>query len=240
MEQLRQPQGGLSTLLKLIPIYLQLSQGQMEDLISLLSELSGTPIVIEMTSKSLDLEPLTPEIPYELRIKDLIKCLIEDPEDDPVLFIPIIDLHIARLKKAHLLCVAVSAIIQNEWEGGTDLEDIGKFLQAWALEPHRDNPMPRGMLQALLDTAPNNQGWSPADLLECIFRNAEATDTNEDVVRKLNNLGTSGDSIVLEPTEKTSDAETGLGRIFSRMRTLHDIQRDWLSDEELWLTIPED
>ena len=28
-------------------------------------------------------------------------------------------------------------------------------------------------------------------------------------------------------------------RIFPRMRNLHDVRRDWLSDEELWLAIPE-
>jgi len=111
-------------------------------------------------------------------------------------FIPIIELHIACLEKAHLLCAATSAIIQNKWEGGTDLADIGKFLQAWAPEPYRDKPMLRGSIQALLGTAPNTQGWSPADLSDCIFRNAEATDTEEDIVRTLKSLGSSGDSTV--------------------------------------------
>jgi len=131
------------------------------------------------------------------------------------------------------------AIIQNKWEGGTVLTDIGKFLQALAPEPYRDKPMPRGMIQALLGTAPNTQGWSPAHLSDCIFRNAEATDTEEDLVRKLKSLGTSGDSIIQEPTKKTLGAEPGLVRIFPRMRSLHDIRRDWLSDDELWLAIPE-
>jgi len=111
-----------------------------------------------MTSKWLDLDPQTAEIPYDSRIKDLIECLIEDPEDNPGVYIPIIELHIARLKNAHLLCAATSAIIHNKWEGGTDLADIGKFLQAWAPEPYRNKPMPRGMIQALLGTAPNTQG----------------------------------------------------------------------------------
>jgi len=99
-EQPRQPTGGPPTLLHIIPIYIQLSQGRIDDLTGLVSELSGTPITIEMTSKWLDLEPLAPEIPYESRIKDLIECLTEDPEDNPALFIPIIQLHIARLKKS--------------------------------------------------------------------------------------------------------------------------------------------
>jgi len=37
--------------------------------------------------------------------------------------------------------------------------------------------MPRGMIQALLGTTPNSQGWAPADLSDCIFRNKEDTDT---------------------------------------------------------------
>jgi len=56
----------------------------------------------------------------------LIECLIEDPQDNPAGFIPIIELHIARLEKAQLLCAATSAIIHKKWEGGTDLADIGK------------------------------------------------------------------------------------------------------------------
>jgi len=127
-EQPRQPQGELHNLLKLIPIYLQLSQGRIEDLTGLLSELSGTLITTEMTSKWLDLDPQTAEIPYDSRTKDLIHCLTEDPEDNPAVFMPIIELDIARLEKAHLLCTTTSAIIQNKWEGGTDLADIGKFL----------------------------------------------------------------------------------------------------------------
>ena len=192
-----------------------------------------------MTSKWLDLDPQTAEIHYDSQTKDLIECLPEDPEDNPAVFIPIIELHIACLEKAHLLCAATSAIIQNKWEGGTDLADIGKFLQAWAPEPYRDKPMLRGSIQALLGTAPNTQGWSPADLSDCTFRDVEATDTEEDLVRKLNNLGTSGDSTIQEPTEKTLFAEPTLIRIFPPMRSLHDIWRDWLSDEELWLAIPE-
>ena len=58
------PTGMLLTVLHLIPTYLQLSQGHIEDLTGLLSELSGTPITIEMTSKWLDFEPLVPEIPH--------------------------------------------------------------------------------------------------------------------------------------------------------------------------------
>ena len=49
-EQPGQPTGRLPTLLHLIIIYLQLSQGRIEDLSGLLSELSRTPINIEMTS----------------------------------------------------------------------------------------------------------------------------------------------------------------------------------------------
>jgi len=98
-EQPRQPTGGLPTLLHLIPIDLpsQLSQGQIDDITGLLSELSGTLITIEMTSKWLDLEPLDPATPHGQRTEDLIECLTEDPEDNLTLFIPNIELHIARL-----------------------------------------------------------------------------------------------------------------------------------------------
>jgi len=217
----------------------QLSQGQIEELTGLSSKLSGTLITTEMTCKWLDLEPQTKEIPYDSRIKTLIEGLTEDPEDNPAGFIPTIELHTARLKKAHLLHAAISAIIQQKWAEGTDLKDIGKFLQTWAPEPYRYKPMPKGMIQALLGTAPNSQTWAPADLSDCIFWNTEAADTIDELVRSLNSLGTSGGSTAQEPIEETPEVGLDVLRIFPRMGSLHDTRRDWLSDEELWLAILE-
>jgi len=105
--------------------------------------MSGTPITMEMTCKWLDLDPEMKEIPYDSRTKSLIDGPTEDPEDNPDGFIPIIELHNARLKKAHLLHEATSDLIQQKWVEGTDLEDIGKFLQSWAPEPYRNKPMPK-------------------------------------------------------------------------------------------------
>ena len=145
--------------------------------------MSGTPLTIEMTCKWLDLEPQTKEIPNESQTKKLIDCLSEDSEDHPYGFISIIERHNARLKKAHLLHEATLDIIQQKWIEGTVLEDIGKFLQSWAPEPYRNKPMPKGMIQALLNIAPNSQVWAPIDLSNCIFRNTEATDSIDDLVR---------------------------------------------------------
>jgi len=136
-------------LLQSISVFFHLSQGQIEELTSLLSEMSGTPLTMEMTCKWLDLEPEMKEISHDSRTKKLIDGLTKDPEDYPEGFIPIIELHNARLKKAHLLHEATSDIIQQKWVEGTDLEDIGKFLQSWAPEPYRNKPMPKGMTQAL-------------------------------------------------------------------------------------------
>ena len=157
---------------------------------------------MEMTINWLGLEPHSKEIPQDSQNK-LIDGLSEDPEDHPAGFIIIIERHNARLTKAHLLLEATRDIIQHKWMEGTTLEDIGKFLQSWAPEPYRHKPMPKGMIQALLNITPNSQTWARTDLSNCIFRNTEAI------------------------------------RIFPRMRTLHDIRKDWLSDEELWLAIPE-
>jgi len=126
--------------------------------------MSGTPITMEMTCKWLDLEPQMKEIPYDSRTKNLIDGLTEDPEDNQDGFIPIIALHNARLKKAHLLHEATSDIIQQKWVEGTDLEHIGKFLKSWAPEPYRNKPMPKGMLQALFGITPDSQVWAPTDL----------------------------------------------------------------------------
>ena len=154
--------------------------------------MSGTPITMEMTCKWLDLEPQMKEIiPYDSRTKNLIEGLTEDPEDNSVGFIPTIELHNARLKKAHLLHEATSAIMQQKWVEGTDLENIGKFLQSRAPEPYRDKPMPKEMIHALLDITPNYQEWAPTDLSNCIFRNAEAADSIDELVRSLKSLSCS-------------------------------------------------
>ena len=94
--------------------------------------------------------------------------------------------------------------------------------------------MPKGMLQALLNIAPNSKSWTPIDLSYCISRNTEATDSMEDVVRAVGNLGTPGDPTLQAP-EPSPAHDNNLTRTFPRMRTLHDSRRDWLSEEELWL-----
>jgi len=173
----------------------------------------------------------------------MIDGLSEDPEDHPTGFIPIIERHNARLKKAHLLHEATLYMIHQKWLVGTTVEDIGKFLQslAWAPEPYRNKPMPRGMIQALLNIAPNSQAWAPIDLSHCIFRNTKATDPINDVVRAVENLGTSEEPTLqdLQDPKIIPGDGSDRTRTFPRMKTLHDIRRDWLSDEELWLAIPE-
>jgi len=193
---------------------------------------------MEMTCKWMGLEPQRKEIPHDSRTKKLIDGLSEDPEDHPDGFISIIERHNARLKKAHLLHKATRDIIQQKWIEGTALEDIGKFLQSWAPEPYWNKPMPKGMIQALLNIAPNSQVWGPIDLSNCIFRYTEATDSIDDLVRALENMGTLEGPTSQDPKITPVDGSEPT-RTFPRMRTLHEIRRDWLSDEELWLAIRE-
>ena len=94
--------------------------------------------------------------------------------------------------------------------------------------------MPRGMIQALLQITPNSQTWAPKDLSNCIIRITEATDTIDDMVRALGKLGTSEEPTLQDSITTLLDG-SDLTRTFPRMRTLHDIRKDWLSDEELWL-----
>jgi len=134
-------------------------------------------------------------------------------------FIPIIERHKARLKKAHLLHEATRYIIHQKWLEGTTLEDIGKFLQSWAPEPYRNKPMLRGMIQALLNMAPNSHAWAPIDLSNCIFRNTSI----DDVVRAVRNLGTSEDPTLQDPKITSVDGYDRT-RTVPRMITLHDIR----------------
>jgi len=94
------------------------------------------------------------------------------------------------------------------------------------------------MIQALLNIAPNSQAWATLDLSNCIFRNTEPTDYIDVVVRAVENLVTSEDPTLQDPKITPVD-RSDLTHTFPRMRTLHDIRKDWLSDEELWLAIPE-
>jgi len=113
-----------------ISVFFHLSQGRIEELTSLLSELSDTPLTMEMTCKWLGLEAQRKEVPHDSQTKKLIDGLSEDPEDHPAGFISIIERHNARLKKAHLLQEATRYIIQQKWLEGTTLENIGNFLQS--------------------------------------------------------------------------------------------------------------
>jgi len=99
--------------------------------------------------------------------------------------------------------------------------------------------MPKGMIQALLGTAPNSQEWALIDLSNCIFWNTEAADSIDELVRTLKSLGTAGGPTTQDPIKRNPEEGSDLIRIFSRMRSLHDTRRDWLLDEELWLAIPE-
>ena len=221
-----------------ISVFFQISQGRIEKLTSLLSKLSGTPLTMETSCKGLGLEPQRKEIPHDSRTKKLIEGLSEDPEDHPDGFISIIERHDARLKKAYLLHEATRDIVQQKWIEGTALEDIGKLLQSWAPEPYWNKPVPKGVIQALLNTAPNSQVWAPIDLSNCIFRYTEVTDSIDDLVRAFKNLGTLEGPTSQDPKITPVDG-SDLTITFPKMRTLHEIRRDWLSDEELRLAIPE-
>ena len=116
---------------------------------------------MDITINWLGLEPQGTESSHDSLTKKLIDGLSEDPEDHTAEFIPIIKRHSARLKKAHLLLEATQDIIQQRWIEGMTLDDIGKFLQSWAPEPYRNKSMPKGMVQALLNTTPNSRGHGP-------------------------------------------------------------------------------
>ena len=94
-----QPGNELTNLPQSISIFLHLSRGRIEELTSLLSELSGTPLTTEITNNWLSLEPQDTENSHDSLIKKLLEGLSEDPEDSPAEFIPILERHSARLKE---------------------------------------------------------------------------------------------------------------------------------------------
>ena len=94
-----------------ISTFLHLSQGLIEELTNLLSELSPTPLTMEMTCIWMGLELQRKKIPYDSQTK-FIDGLSEDPEDHPAGFIPIIERHNTRLKKVHLLHEVTRYIIK--------------------------------------------------------------------------------------------------------------------------------
>ena len=95
-----------SNLPQSISTFLHLSRGRIDELTSLLSELSGTPLTMEITINWLGLEPQGTESSHDSLTKKLIDGLSEDPEDHPAEFIPIIKRQNVHLKKAHLLLEA--------------------------------------------------------------------------------------------------------------------------------------
>jgi len=187
----------------------------------------------------LGLDSHSKEIPHDSHIK-LIDGLSEDSEDHPAGFIPIIERHNARLKRAYLLHEATRLTIEQKWSEGVTPEDIGKFLHSWAPEPYRNKPMPRGMIQVLLLIAHNSQAWTPRDLSNCIIRNAEATDSIDDIIsgesiRKVGHIRGAHFARLHNDTLRRIGSDTHLPQ--NENPPQH--QKRWLSDEELWLAIPE-
>jgi len=88
-----------------------------------------------MTCIWLGLDSHSKEIPHDSHIT-LIDGLSEDPEDHPAGFIPIIERHNARLKRAYLLHEATRLTIEQKWSEGMTLEDIGKY----SFTPGPQNP----------------------------------------------------------------------------------------------------
>jgi len=71
----------------------------------------------------LGLDSNSSEFPHDSQTKKLIDGLSEDPEDHPAGFIPIIERHNARLKRAYLLHEATRFKIEQKWSEGVTLED---------------------------------------------------------------------------------------------------------------------
>ena len=113
--------------------FLRLSQGRVEEVTNLLSELIGTPLTTEMTCAWLNLDFQSKVVPPESHTK-IIDCISEDPEDHPASFIPIIEKHNSRLTQAHLLHTATRPTVEQKWAEGVTLKDIGKLLYSWAPE----------------------------------------------------------------------------------------------------------
>jgi len=80
---LGQPENENTNFPQTISTFLNLNEGRIEELTSLLSELSGTPLTTEMTCIWLGLNLQSKAIPHDSHIK-LIDVLSEDPEDHPV------------------------------------------------------------------------------------------------------------------------------------------------------------
>ena len=69
----------LKNLPQSLSTFLHLSRGRIEDITSLLSELSGTPLTMEITTKWLGLEPQGTVDPQDPSNKKLLEGLLEDP-----------------------------------------------------------------------------------------------------------------------------------------------------------------
>ena len=96
----------------IIRSYFKLSRGTIEDLTCLLSGLSGTPVITQVTCEWIDIGPLQSDVTQAgIRIEDLTDSLTEDPDDTPAMLIPTIELHIALLQKAHRIHEATLHIL---------------------------------------------------------------------------------------------------------------------------------
>mmetsp|Transcript_38302 Transcript_38302/g.27777 ORF Transcript_38302/g.27777 Transcript_38302/m.27777 type:complete len:202 (-) Transcript_38302:41-646(-) len=174
----------------------QLSMGGIEAIGLLFSEMAKQPLPPQVICQILGLneeivkasfEAGTPPTATEEQLVEAVKKSV-DPGDTVDMYAPIFKRHIQRFENAKKVMDALTPMLSEfhaKVEG--NVEKIAKFFVDLAPEPQKGQPMPPGMINALLRIEPSATTCQVDDFLSCTERNLDVSDTVEVITGVLKN-----------------------------------------------------
>mmetsp|Transcript_30372 Transcript_30372/g.47580 ORF Transcript_30372/g.47580 Transcript_30372/m.47580 type:complete len:201 (+) Transcript_30372:110-712(+) len=164
------------------------SGGQIEAIGLLFSEMARQPIPPQVICQLLGMDEASVKQAFEAgnppsatleQLNDAVmKCV--DPGDTVDMYKPIFERHIMRFENQKKVMKELGGAL-SEFHGkiGGDVSKIEKFFSDLAPEPQRGQPMPEGMINALLRISPDEKKCQMEDFLGCFERNLDLSDTVE-------------------------------------------------------------
>eukprot|EP00286_Rhodomonas_abbreviata_P028657 CAMPEP_0181304712 /NCGR_PEP_ID=MMETSP1101-20121128/9307_1 /TAXON_ID=46948 /ORGANISM="Rhodomonas abbreviata, Strain Caron Lab Isolate" /LENGTH=193 /DNA_ID=CAMNT_0023410509 /DNA_START=80 /DNA_END=658 /DNA_ORIENTATION=+ len=164
----------------------QLSKGGIENIGLLFSEMAKQPLPPQVICQILGLneeevkksfEAGNPPTATEEQLVDAVKKSV-DPGDTVDMYAPILKRHIQRFENAKMVMEALSAPLKEfhvKVEG--NVEKIAAFFVDLAPAPQKGQPMPAGMINALLRIDPAATTCQLEEFLSCTERNLDSSDT---------------------------------------------------------------
>uniref|UniRef100_A0A7S0HGV4 Uncharacterized protein n=1 Tax=Hanusia phi TaxID=3032 RepID=A0A7S0HGV4_9CRYP len=166
------------------------SKGSLEAIGLLFSEMASQPLPPQMICQILKMDEETVRASFEAgnpprasreQLVEAIRTSI-DPEDDVELYRKVLEKHITRFENTDKIMSALSGDLSgfHQHVGGS-VEKISRFFSDLAPAPQKGEPMPEGMIHALLRIEQSAKTCSLQDFLDCFERNLDLSDTVNEI-----------------------------------------------------------